>query len=244
MDLFGQKVATKEKKESFFPVMTKPNHDSKDIEPKYTGEHMTGTSIMAVAYDGGVVIGADSRTSTGQYVSNRVTDKLDKVSDYIYCARSGSASDTQAISDIVEYYLDLHSLEVGGPPTVQTAAALFQEVVYNNKDRLLAGIIVAGWDKNDGGSVYTVSLGGATVKQGFAIGGSGSTYIFGYCDSHYKPKMTKAECQDFVKKGLSHAIARDGYSGGVIRLATIDKDGCQKIMIPGDKLAFMGPLYG
>jgi hypothetical protein len=33
---------------------------------------------------------------------------LDQVHDHIFCCRSGSAADTQAISDIVKYYLDLH----------------------------------------------------------------------------------------------------------------------------------------
>lgn len=58
-------------------------------------EHMMGTTIMAVKYDGGVVLGADSRTSTGTYVANRVSDKLTKLHDKIYCCRSGSAADTQ-----------------------------------------------------------------------------------------------------------------------------------------------------
>ena len=70
---------------------------------------MTGTSIMAVEFDGGVVIGADSRTTTGSYIANRVTDKLTKLTDNIYCCRSGSAADTQAIADIVMYHLGLHA---------------------------------------------------------------------------------------------------------------------------------------
>ena len=53
---------------------------------------------MAVAYDGGVVLGADSRVSTGVYISNRVSDKLTAVDERIYCCRSGSAADTQATS--------------------------------------------------------------------------------------------------------------------------------------------------
>ncbi|MCP6199019.1 hypothetical protein NL445_28710, partial [Klebsiella pneumoniae] len=43
--------------------------------------HSTGTSIMACEFDGGVVIGADSRTTTGAYIANRVTDKLTKITD-------------------------------------------------------------------------------------------------------------------------------------------------------------------
>lgn len=44
---------------------------------------------------------------TSAYIANRVTDKLTKVCDNIYCCRSGSAADTQAITDIVAYYMDL-----------------------------------------------------------------------------------------------------------------------------------------
>ena len=47
---------------------------------------------MAVAFEGGVILGADSRTSTGTYVANRVSDKLTPLHDYIYCCRSGSAA--------------------------------------------------------------------------------------------------------------------------------------------------------
>lgn len=65
------------------------------LVPNSSGEHMLGTSIMAVSFPGGVVLGADSRTSTGSYVANRVSDKLTPCHDRIYCCRSGSAADTQ-----------------------------------------------------------------------------------------------------------------------------------------------------
>ena len=42
------------------------------------------------------------------YIANRVTDKLTKVTDRIYCCRSGSAADTQAIADIVNYHLNFY----------------------------------------------------------------------------------------------------------------------------------------
>ena len=37
--------------------------------------------------------------------------------------------------------------------------------------------------------------------------------------------MTKEEAQQFVRKAISHAMARDGSSGGVIRMVVIDKTG-------------------
>lgn len=70
------------------------------------GAALPQTSIMAVAFDGGVVLGADSRTTTGTYIANRVSDKITPMTESIFCCRSGSAADTQAISDYVRYVLD------------------------------------------------------------------------------------------------------------------------------------------
>lgn len=80
--------------------------------------------------------GADSRTTTGAYIANRVTDKLTRVHDTIWCCRSGSAADTQAVADIVQYQLGLFAMQSGKPPMTQTAASIFQEICYANKDRL------------------------------------------------------------------------------------------------------------
>ena len=49
--------------------------------------------------------------------------------------------------------------------------------------------------------VYSIPLGGMCVQLPFAIGGSGSTYIYGYCDAHFKKGMTANECVEFVKCG-------------------------------------------
>lgn len=130
----------------------------------------------------------------------------------------------------------MHEIELGTDPDVGTAAKLFRELCYHNKGMLMAGIIVAGYDDRRGGQVYTVPLGGALVKQPFAIGGSGSSYIYGYCDAHFKEGMAKDQCVEFVKNALALAMARDGSSGGVIRLVIIDKDGTKREFIPGNKL--------
>ena len=53
--------------------------------------------------------------------------------------------------------------------------------------------------------------------------------------------MTAAQTEEFVAKALSHAMARDGSSGGVIRIVKIDASGAERKFIPGDKLPF-GPL--
>ncbi|KAG6837959.1 Proteasome subunit beta type-6 [Arthromyces matolae] len=201
-----------------------------------TGEVNLGTSIMAVQFDGGVVIGADSRTTTGSYIANRVTDKLTHIHDRIYCCRSGSAADTQAVADIVHQAMQMHAQTAGEAPSVHLAASVFQRLCYDNKDRLSAGIIVAGWDKENGPSVYNIPLGGGLFRQPWAIGGSGSTYVYGYCDATYREGWGRDETVNFVRNTLALAMSRDGSSGGVIRMCVITEDGVERLFVPGDEL--------
>ncbi|OUM52293.1 hypothetical protein BVG19_g1469 [[Candida] boidinii] len=207
-----------------------------DINHLKKGEVNLGTSIMAVTFADGVILGADSRTTTGSYIANRVTDKLTQIQDKIWCCRSGSAADTQAVADIVKYHLQMYNAQTGAQPTVKTAASIFQEICYNNKDGLTAGIICAGFDEKLGkGSVYSIPLGGSIHQQEYAIAGSGSVFIYGYCKKNYKPDMSKEETISFMKTSLSQAIKWDGSSGGVIRMVILTKDGIERLVFyPND----------
>jgi 20S proteasome subunit beta 1 len=138
-------------------------------------------------------------------------------------------------------YLFLYNrVETGRLPTVKTAAHLMRRLCYENKDMLMAGVIVGGWDPVEGGSVYNIPLGGTCLKMPFAVGGSGSTYIYGLIDSDFKENMTQEEAVALVKKAVSHAMARDGSSGGIIRTVVVTKEGNQREYIAGDKLPY-GP---
>lgn len=72
---------------------------------------------------------------------------------------------------MVHYHAQVYTSVYGGPPPVATIAALFEKLCYENKDQLSAGIIVGGWDKENGGSVYNIPLGGGMFQQPWAIGG-------------------------------------------------------------------------
>jgi hypothetical protein len=97
---------------------------------------------------------------------------------------------------------------MGRQPSTHTAASLFQNICYQNKDALSAGIIVAGWDKEDGPSVYNIPLGGGIFRQPWAIGGSGSTYVYGYCDATYQDGWGRDETVEFVKNSTCIKLNR------------------------------------
>ena len=104
----------------------------------------------------------------------------------------------------------------------------------------MAGVIVGGWDPVEKGSVYNIPLGGTCIKMPFAIGGSGSTYIYGLVDSEFRPNLTKDEALVLVKKSISHAMARDGSSGGIIRTVVVTEEGNVREYVAGNELPY-GP---
>uniref|UniRef100_H2ZV98 Proteasome subunit beta n=1 Tax=Latimeria chalumnae TaxID=7897 RepID=H2ZV98_LATCH len=219
----------------------------RDLYPDWTDKELsTGTTIMAVEFDGGVVIGADSRTTTGTYIANRVTDKLTPIHDLIFCCRSGSAADTQAIADAVTYQLGFHSIELDERPLVHTAASLFKEMCYQYREDLMAGIIVAGWDKRKAGQLnlgpgwaplmcWQVSVGG-TFASSFS-----PLYIFFFGGG--RGAIFKTFCLVFFPAALALAMDRDGSSGGVIRLAAITEQGVDRSAILGNQLPRFALLY-
>ncbi len=74
---------------------------------------------------------------------------------------------------------------------------------------------------------------GLCAQVPYAIGGSGSAYIYGFCDKFWRPDMSEAEAKDFVVRALSHAMSRDASSGGCVRTVVIDKDGPRRDFLPG-----------
>ena len=167
-----------------------------------------GTTILAVRYKGGVVVGADTRTSVSGYVSNRYAAKLtfvldQEVDEYVtyesdsssnnaplsidastcVICRSGSAADTQHLASVIRTELVSRQLLYRIRGTVTHVASLLRNLLAN--ESLSASLICAGYDcELRRGVIYTITPGGTVFEEkSWAAGGSGSTYILGHLDS-------------------------------------------------------------
>ncbi|KII74488.1 Proteasome subunit beta type-6 [Thelohanellus kitauei] len=202
----------------------------KDNVDFYKERVETGTTIMAVCFKGGVVLGADSRTSAGgYYVVNRVTDKITEVDEKILCCRSGSAADTQFLADVTKYHLKLLKAQTQKPNLVRSAANIFRKYCYGYRTELSAGMIVAGYDHVQGQQVYGIPSGGSMYEAPFIIGGSGSIFLYSYFDENYREGMDEESCIAFVQNAVRMAVTRDSSSGGVARLAVVTADGIRRL---------------
>ena len=103
-----------------------------------------------MVYDGGVLVGADSRTTTGQIIAGNTSDKLEPLHQRIYAQRCGTMAHTQAVCRYTRYYLDAHVSELQDLPLVETAAKIVQGLFYKNQGALNGSMMISGWDRLKG----------------------------------------------------------------------------------------------
>ena len=118
------------------------------------------------------------------------------------------------------------------------------QINYNNKAAnhghgLSAAMICAGWDARHGGQVFSLPIGGTIVPVKWAVDGSGSSFIWGFCDAEYRDGFTREEAQAFVLRATCLAMSTDGSSGGCVRLVTVDAGGAERTYHPQSEL----PVY-
>lgn len=75
-------------------------------------------------------------------------------------------------------------------------------------------------------------------------GGSGGSYVYGFCDKNWRPGMTADDCLRFVRTAISLAMARDGSSGGCIRTVTISAEGVKRDFVANNQASAFPEGYG
>jgi len=142
---------------------------------------------------------------------------------------------TEAISDYVRHFARQAEGETGEAPSVGAVAAMAAEINYRNK-HLLGAMIVAGWDAAGGAQIVSLPIGGTVVPVPWAVEGSGSTFIWGYLDSEFRPGLDQAGAEALVREAVALAAARDGSSGGVIRTVVVTSAGAQRGLLRGGEV--------
>jgi len=184
----------------------------------------TGTTIVGVIYDGGVVLGADTRATEGDTVADKYCEKIHYIADNIWCCGAGTSADTENTTMIVSSQLELHRMATGKPLRVVTACTMLKRMLFRYQGNVSAALVLGGVDCN-GPSLYTVYPHGSTDSLPYVTMGSGSLAAMAVFESEYKSKMTVEEAKALVHGAIMAGINNDLGSGGSVDLLVIDKDG-------------------
>lgn len=104
------------------------------MPPKAT---KTGTTIAGMIFDGGVILGADTRATEGNIVCDKTCDKIHFILDNIYCCGAGTAADTVKVTDMVSSQLKLLKLNTGRDVPVCTANRILKQYLFRHQVKKL-----------------------------------------------------------------------------------------------------------
>jgi 20S proteasome subunit beta 1 len=156
-----------------------------------------GTTIVAIQYKDGIVVGADTRTSvSSSYVSHRYATKIIKITDTCVVCRSGSSADTQMIAQSLYQYTMNNYYQnncINYLSIEQMSNWLRRQIVsmkdqYGDANELRMSLMVTGYDiATQKPRIYSIAPSGALWQEyDFAVSGSGSTYIIAYLDNYFQ----------------------------------------------------------
>lgn len=195
----------------------------------------SGTTCLALRFDGGVIIAADKRMSAGFRVGKAKKIHMltkDKGDNLMGLAISGLVSDAMSLVDVMRSELKLYKFENGYPASTKVAATLLGVILHSGYRRYQpywTQLIVAGYDIfGDGkGSVFSVDPSGAVSKDDYVVIGSGSLFALSKIEDVWKEGLSKENAKSLAIRAIKLAASRDLYSGDGITLKVITKDGVE-----------------
>ncbi|KAG8343962.1 putative Proteasome subunit [Trypanosoma vivax] len=206
---------------SFENVHRNLNLQQQGLHPPKTLK--TGTTIVGVVYNGGVVLGADTRATEGSIVADKRCKKIHYMAPNIMCCGAGTAADTESVTNITAANLALHRLETGKQSRVSDALTLLKRYLYSYQGHVSAALVLGGVDAG-GPFLATVAPHGSTDRLPFVSMGSGSIAAMAALETGYKENLTLQEAKELVTSAIYKGIFNDPYSGTQVDLCIITKE--------------------
>jgi len=185
--------------------------------PKMT---KTGTTICAVVFKDGVVLGADTRSTGGDIVANKNCEKLHFMAPNIYCAGAGTAADCDKTTGMISSQLELHRLNTGRQVRVVAAQRMVKQMLFRYQGHIGTYLIMGGVDVT-GPALYEIAAHGSTSKVPFCTMGSGTLAAMSVLESYWKPEMEEEAAKQLVREAIRAGIFNDMGSGSNVDLVVI-----------------------
>lgn len=188
--------------------------------PKVT---KTGTTIVGIIFKDGVILGADTRATEGNIVSDKNCEKIHYLAKNMYCCGAGTAADTEMTTKMISSQLELHRLSTNRVVPVPCASTLLKQYLFRYQGHVSAALVLGGVD-NQGSHIYCIHPHGSADRLPYATMGSGSLAAMAVFESRWKPDMSEEDGKKLIRDAIAAGIFNDLGSGSNIDLCVIRKN--------------------
>mmetsp|Transcript_29947 Transcript_29947/g.44150 ORF Transcript_29947/g.44150 Transcript_29947/m.44150 type:complete len:308 (+) Transcript_29947:140-1063(+) len=203
-----------------------PSADASVSNPGYLPQATkTGTTIVGMTFKGGVVLGADTRATSGSEVADKNCEKIHYIAPNIYCCGAGTAADTEKTTELISSQLELLRMNTGGSQSrVVTACTMLKRMLFRYQGHVSAALVLGGCDVN-GPHVYQIYPHGSTGKLPYTTMGSGSLAAMSVFETGWSEDMSEEEAVALVKRAIMAGVWNDLGSGSNCDTCVIRTDG-------------------
>ncbi|KAJ1989087.1 proteasome core particle subunit beta 2 [Coemansia spiralis] len=183
----------------------------------------TGTTIVGLIFKDGIILGADTRATSGPIVADKNCEKIHYLAPNMYCCGAGTAADTEFTTSMASSQLALHSLNTGREARVATAMTMLKQYLFRYQGHIGAYLVLGGYDVT-GPHLYTIHAHGSTDKLPFVTMGSGSLAAMSVFESRWRAGLSREEGIELVKDAIEAGIFNDLGSGSNVDVCVITRN--------------------
>ncbi len=204
-----------------------------------------GTTVLAVRYADGVVIGGDRRATSGNLISHRTIEKVFPADHHSAIAIAGAAGPAVEMVRLFQLQLEHYEKVEGKALSLEGKANQLSQMIRNHLPAAMAGLAVvpifAGYDLARGtGRLFRYDVtGGRYEEADYAASGSGSLHASTVVKLRFRPDLGADDAIDIIIEALFQAADEDSATGGPDPLrgiypviATISAAGFERIADP------------
>jgi proteasome beta subunit len=187
------------------------------------GELKKGTTTLGLVCKDSVVMGTERRATMGTLIAHKTTQKLFKIDENLGLTVAGLVGDAQVLARYLSAEVELYKLKRNTNISVKAASTLMANILSGRRYFPYWVALVIGGMDGDGGHVYSLDAAGGAIEDKYVTTGSGSPYVYGVLEDHYKDGLSTSDTLDIAIRALTAAMKRDAASGDGIDLAVINK---------------------
>ena len=179
-----------------------------------------GTTVLAMRYDGGVVMAGDRRATEGHLVAHRRIRKVFPADRYSAISIAGIAGLATEMVKLFQVELEHYEKIEGVRLSLDGQASFLARLVRGQLPLAFQGLVVvplfAGYDPREGrGRLFSYdAVGGRYEEIDFGSTGSGARLAKSYLRTVYREDLSPDEAAELAVKALVAASQEDTATGG------------------------------